>query len=461
MLKIDDERLNHKLMLKTYDDNYHPKQGLPYINHPSSNSFSFSMRRTVRPLFSALLLLLVAATLSCRFAIRSGLDPISLSNVVVLVNGDGDGDGDGANYSLVQEPNNMALDFPLFNSTLLKLSEIEVGEQDVRREIQQLLQGNLPDQTQYQYRGHFMSWFHTRPPSRGSAVNLRSLQFLRLWPGFRKSLDDWARKKGTTSFQSEIMLELVDLVKAPIDMQHKGKGWLQGSSKSQRRTYRYYSSCAVVGNSGILLNNDHGELIDSHEAVIRLNNARIQAFKRHVGSKTSISFINSNVLHLCARRETCPCYPYGEDVPIVMYICQPVHFLDYTVCNSFDRAPLLVTDPRFDGLASRLIKYYSLKRWFADSTSPNKTLEQWTAAHDGPMFHYSSGMQAVMLALGTCDRVSLFGFGKAPSAKHHYHTSQRAELGLHDYEAEYDFYRDLVERPQYQFKDPLQGFCFS
>ncbi|KAK8628982.1 hypothetical protein V6N13_077841 [Hibiscus sabdariffa] len=79
-------------------------------------------------------------------------------------------------------------------------------------------------------------------------------------------------------------------------------------------------SCAVVGNSGILLNNGHGKLIDDHEVVIRLNNARIERFEKHVGSKTNISFVNSNVLHLCARREGCFCHPYGDDIPIVMYI---------------------------------------------------------------------------------------------------------------------------------------------
>ncbi|GAB2285546.1 Belongs to the glycosyltransferase 29 [Dionaea muscipula] len=434
MVQIGDDRFNPKPMFKIYD-NYHPKEGVAYLNHHQSITLSSSsMKRSVRALFSALLLLVVAATLSCRFASRSGFGSTYLS----YVNGD-----------LQGQEANAALDFPLFNSTLLKLSEIEAGEHKLKREIEQLLEGNMVGQNQY--RGHLVSWlraWHLDVRSRllrGNVVNLRSPQFSRVWPGFRNALNDWAGKKG---FEPDIMSELVDLVKAPID-KHNNKGLgldLEGTSKRRRRKY---SSCAVVGNSGILLSHDHGELIDSHEAVIRLNNARIEAFKRHVGSKTSISFINSNILHLCSRMDTCVCHPYGEAVPIVMYICQPVHFLDYTVCNnssSSHRAPLLVTDPRFDVLAARLIKYYSLKR-FA-KTTPNKTLEQWTLAHDGAFFHYSSGMQAVMLALGTCHRVSLFGFGKSPAAKHHYHTSQKAELGLHDYEAEYDFYRDLVDRPQ-------------
>ena len=53
-----------------------------------------------------------------------------------------------------------------------------------------------------------------------------------------------------------------------------------------------------------------------------------------------------------------------------------------------------------------------------------------------------------MVAVGVCDRVSVFGFGKSSDAKHHYHSNQKAELDLHDYEAEYAFYHDLSEHPQ-------------
>ncbi|KAI9196139.1 hypothetical protein LWI28_021328 [Acer negundo] len=106
------------------------------------------------------------------------------------------------------------------------------------------------------------------------------------------------------------------------------------------------------------------------------------------------------------------------------------------ICNVSHKAPLLVTDPRFDMLCARIVKYYSLKR-FVEETG--KSLDEWGSAHDGSMFHYSSGMQAMMLALGICDKVGIFGYGKSALAKHHYHTNQKAELCLHDYEAEYAF----------------------
>ncbi|CAB4313643.1 unnamed protein product [Prunus armeniaca] len=333
------------------------------------------MKRSVRPLFSLLLLIVFAATLSCRTVVRHSLSSIELEKKV-----------------LIQPPK------PVFNATLLKYAAVDASEAKAKQEIEQLLEGNFASLGRYRTFASWRRFNHHDIRARtsvGLPVMLRSPQFYRYWLDFRRVLSDWSRNK---RFQPDVMLDLVRLVRYPID-RHSGL-----VDSEQRR----YSSCAVVGNSGILLKSNHGALIDSHEVVIRLNNARIQGFEGKVGSKTNISFVNSNILHLCARRDGCFCHPYGLNVPMIMYICQPLHFFDYT--------------------GSRLIS--------------------GGAVHDGAMFHYSSGMQAIMLALGICDKVSVFGFGKSDSAKHHYHTNQKAELRLHDYQAEYDFYRDLVERPQ-------------
>ncbi|XP_033513931.1 beta-1,6-galactosyltransferase GALT29A isoform X1 [Nicotiana tomentosiformis] len=369
------------------------------------------MKRTMRPLFSVLLLMAVAATLAVRVTLR--YSSIELKN---------------------EYPFAVKAQKPVINETLLKYASVDIGEPKLKKEVEELLEGNF--RTHSRHRSFLSSGRYRidiRPrTARGIPVQLRSPEFYRLWQSFRRHLQDWFRNR--KFHKEDVMVDLVNTVKVPID-RHNGK---VGSEKR-------YKSCAVVGNSGILLKSQYGELIDSHEAVIRLNNARTGGFEGRVGSKTTLSFVNSNILHLCARREGCFCHPYGVNVALVMYVCQPVHFLDYMVCNSSHKAPLIVTDPRFDMLCARIVKYYSLKR-FVEGTG--KPLQEWAPAHDGANFHYSSGLQAVILALGVCDKVSVFGFGKSSSAKHHYHTNQRAELKLHDYDAEYDFYRDLVERPQ-------------
>ncbi|KAK9734548.1 hypothetical protein RND81_04G147400 [Saponaria officinalis] len=421
--KNEEYNHNSRKIYKIYENEL-PKI-IAYILQRSTN-FSFSMKKSVRPLFSLLLLVVVAATFGCRVAIRTGFGSVY-----------GGGYG-SARFSENGFGEHLPIDFPIFNSTLLKLAEFEVGEVKTRKEIEELLEGNFGNPSSLRtfatWRRFFNSGDIRARMSRGmSRVNARSPEFSRVWREFRRCLRDWSRK---SRFHSSVMEELVDQVKVPIDRHNR---------VSEGKT-RKYSSCAVVGNSGILLSKEYGGLIDSHEAVIRLNNARIEAYQKNVGSKTSMSFVNSNILHLCARRGDCYCHPYGANVPIVMYMCQPAQFLDYVVCSPSHKSPLIVTDRAFDMLCSRIVKYYSLKRFFTNG-SRNKSLEAWNSAHDGSMFHYSSGMQAVTLALGICDQVSLFGFGKSTSTKHHYHTNQKKELSLHDYEAEYDFYDDLVKKP--------------
>ncbi|KAL2650980.1 hypothetical protein R1flu_019108 [Riccia fluitans] len=252
---------------------------------------------------------------------------------------------------------------------------------------------------------------------------------------FYELAEEWSAQG---EFDPRVMKELPRTVKEPLDQQF-GRG--NNNLSREEDGYRRYRSCAVVGNSGILLNSSYGDQIDSHEMVIRLNNAKVFGFEKHVGTKTGLAFSNSNILRQCARREDCSCHPYGPDVPMMIYICQAPHLMDVALCRSYHRSALLVTDGRLDILSARIAKWYSLNNFVASTGDP---IERWDKVHGGFYFHYSSGFQAVMVALGICDRVSMFGFGKDPSLKHHYHTPQKEELSLHDYQAEYIFYDDLV-----------------
>ncbi|KAG8082615.1 hypothetical protein GUJ93_ZPchr0014g47354 [Zizania palustris] len=310
---------------------------------------------------------------------------------------------------------------------LMELAAVDPAASAVLQAAKKLLEGNL-----------------ARAPGEHRDVALRGLR-------------EWVEKQ---RFDPGVMSELVGLVKRPIDRYH-------GGTDDDGSEGRRYASCSVVGNSGILLASEHGKLIDGHELVIRLNNAPAGngLYARHVGTRTGLAFLNSNVLSQCtaARRSICFCRAYGEGVPILTYMCNAAHFVEHAVCNANSSsflgagfvsaaaaaaaiaAPVIVTDPRLDALCARLVKYYSLRRFARETGRP---AEEWSQQNDEGMFHYSSGMQAVVAAAGVCDRVSVFGFGKDAAARHHYHTLQRRELDLHDYEAEYEFYRDLESRPE-------------
>lgn len=333
-----------------------------------------------------------------------------------------------------------------FNNTLRSFAQIDLREAHVSREASALLDNvwkpSVGDKIWDKPDSNSRVWLESTRLKLAKAgqrlpPQLSNPRYTVYWPEFRSSLQKWVEAK---RYDPAIMSSLQQLVKERVDKHYRNKGKKLGDGDEEQLRHRY-TTCAVVGNSGILLNQSFATQIDAHEMVIRLNNARTTGYENHVGSKTTLAFINSNVLQPCARRNGCVCHPYGIDVPIVLYLCQLVHLMDVALCSASHEAPIIVTDPRFDILCDRIVKYYSIKN-FVESTG--KHPEEWSEAHDGPMFHYSSGMQAVMLALGICDKVSLFGFGRASGAKHHYHTNQQAELHLHDYTAEYQFYRDLV-----------------
>ncbi|KAG0572948.1 hypothetical protein KC19_VG136900 [Ceratodon purpureus] len=257
--------------------------------------------------------------------------------------------------------------------------------------------------------------------------------FESFWPKMRVLLKTWAENR---RFEPQIMQHLAQYVKRPIDESYSS---LQQTDTGTRKRYR---TCAVVGNSGILLNSSYGGAIDQHEMVMRINNARTVGFEVFVGRKTTISFMNSHIIRTCAKRSHCWCHPYGAIVPIITYLCAPWHFMPIAFCSSEHRAPLLVTDPRFDNLCNRIAKWYSVKLFLR---RPNMKPGWWSILRNPKrQFHYSTGMQGVMMALGLCDNVHVYGFGKATGLKHHYFSQQSEELKeIHDYKAEYEFYHDL------------------
>ncbi|XP_071711035.1 beta-1,6-galactosyltransferase GALT29A-like [Rutidosis leptorrhynchoides] len=311
---------------------------------------------------------------------------------------------------------------PIFNRTLLAFATVDLADDALTRDVEELVDADFPSakslrQLAFLSKGRYCLNIGASSTPEGP-MDLMSPDFYKLWLKVRGHLLAWWQNR---QFKPDVISNMV----------------LESGKK--------YKTCAVVGNSGILLKTNLGDFIDRHEFVIRLNNARITTYERFVGSKTSLSFMNSNILHFCSRRQGCFCHPYGENVPIMLYMSQPVHFVDYVVCNSSHKAPLIITDPQLDVLCARIVKYYSVKRFMKET---GKSLDEWASAHGGVEFHYSSGMQAIMVALGICDQVDIFGFGKSDSAKHHYHTVQRSELGLHHYEAEYDLYEDIVNWPE-------------
>lgn len=87
---------------------------------------------------------------------------------------------------------------------------------------------------------------------------------------------------------SSILLKRIDIVGEPL---------IHSLSNQQQIKAQEKTSIAVVGNSPSLLTHSHGQYIDSHDVVIRFNNAVLtDSYKRHTGEKTSLRIVSPNLV---------------------------------------------------------------------------------------------------------------------------------------------------------------------
>ncbi|XP_019625032.1 PREDICTED: CMP-N-acetylneuraminate-poly-alpha-2,8-sialyltransferase-like [Branchiostoma belcheri] len=66
--------------------------------------------------------------------------------------------------------------------------------------------------------------------------------------------------------------------------------------KEQPLKDRHFKTCAVVGNSGIVLKSNCGQEIDSMDFVIRCNLPPIEGYQKDVGSKANLTTMNPSVI---------------------------------------------------------------------------------------------------------------------------------------------------------------------
>ncbi|KAK3280217.1 hypothetical protein CYMTET_11936 [Cymbomonas tetramitiformis] len=85
-----------------------------------------------------------------------------------------------------------------------------------------------------------------------------------------------------------------------------------------------WRSCAVVGNSGLLLKYRQGRAIDAHDAVFRFNDAPTKGFEDHVGRRTTLRIVE-DAYHMAARAQ-----PSKQTVLQIIKSQEVLHqFMDY------------------------------------------------------------------------------------------------------------------------------------
>lgn len=138
---------------------------------------------------------------------------------------------------------------------------------------------------------------------------------------------------------------------------------------------RKYRTCAVVGNSGLVLRYKHGSRIDEHDAVIRLNDAPTIGFEEHVGAKTTFRLVNVNKAR----------FVEGDEI-VIMQVQSKAGLLVYNAL-------------RAENPSSRLFAFDTDFSAYVNLNVPKMP---------------SVDMFGLFLAIQRCASVTLFGFAREP-----------------------------------------------
>nr|XP_033770239.1 CMP-N-acetylneuraminate-beta-galactosamide-alpha-2,3-sialyltransferase 2-like isoform X2 [Geotrypetes seraphini] len=192
--------------------------------------------------------------------------------------------------------------------------------------------------------------------------------------------------------------------------------------------------CAVVGNSGNLKGSKHGQLIDSHDFILRMNGAKTVGFEEDVGSRTTHHFM------------------YPESAvnlqPGIHLILIPFKLLDLKWITS----ALSTGELRFTYMKVKSFIQADKDKVLIFNPSFFKYIhDNWTSHHGK---YPSTGILALFFAIHVCDEVSVFGYGADSSGSwHHYWEKNRfasafRRTGVHNA----DFELALIKRLEQEGK---------
>jgi len=189
-------------------------------------------------------------------------------------------------------------------------------------------------------------------------------------------------------------------------------------------------TCAVVSNSGELMNHEYGELIDSHDVVIRCNWCLIDGYEKHVGKRTDIRLTCIHLARLLHDFDSVSkdqhyreCFPSWSKLTVEELVYDNEIIVLQPNANSYK-----------SGIRSRLNgnEVYSL-----DDLGKGSIFD-----YNGT--HLGTGIIAILLASELFESVSCFCFDFFQKSKEHYYEKLNVDLNAtHNHIHEYKMSREL------------------
>lgn len=179
-------------------------------------------------------------------------------------------------------------------------------------------------------------------------------------------------------------------------------------------------SCAVVGNSPLLLGQRAGPSIDSHEVVIRFNFAPTRGFERDVGTKTSVRVMGKTWVWSSQDAGD------GEASPIIIHRYNTNDYFteDLQLNRGYNIATL---DHHLSlhgfGLARRVNNVLGRAGMF--TRAQLRSLRRFHDAGKKTQAPVSSGFSGLLFAMYACSDVSLYGFDLKGGHPGHYYNDSK------------------------------------
>jgi len=186
---------------------------------------------------------------------------------------------------------------------------------------------------------------------------------------------------------------------------------------------------AVVGNSTNLLNNNYSKLIDSHDLVIRFNQARVKGYEVNVGCKTSMRMINHHVFTGTTNASQFSKYDINfipsVDEPLILCKFLP-NYKNIAKSRNIKASVSYVTDE----------VYYEAANMLKGGKDP------------------TMGFIGIIFALKMSSKVSIFGFdlNKTNNPSHYWEkTNNMGATQFHNFNIENNKIRDLIKENKIKY----------